>query len=358
MTASRNDEDDRELGTVEGPCYRCSSLIPAGEVSCPGCGYSRNFEQAHWRLLQQAGDRGSGVAWEDWRAKHVDEPLRLEAADLAGARLPASLMRSDLRGADLEGADLGFADLTGSLLWQAKLRGANLRGANLDAVDLSGADIRAVTASRALVSGATTLEGCVCDRHTDFSNVALGAARVEPGLRGVLERNVRQKAWEVWYRRDWLRYLTISLPVRVFWWISDYGHSTRRILLVFTFLSVLFAGVYYWSDLQSPGTLVRNLSRPDSHSTDAMAVSVEAHTRGASLPAMVVFWRALYFSTVTMTTLGFGDLSAAPYSGLGHVLLMLQVLSGYVLLGAFITRLAIMFQGTNAPYVPYQTRFF
>jgi hypothetical protein len=44
-----------------------------------------------------------------------------------------------------------------------------------------------------------------------------------------------------------------------------------------------------------------------------------------------------------MTTLGFGDLYALDSSYLGHVLLMLQVIFGYVILGALVTRLGILF---------------
>ena len=45
-----------------------------------------------------------------------------------------------------------------------------------------------------------------------------------------------------------------------------------------------------------------------------------------------------------MTTLGFGDLHANPDWWLSRVILMGHVLPGYMLLGAIITRLAILFQ--------------
>ncbi|UCD50004.1 MAG: hypothetical protein JSW27_21045, partial [Phycisphaerales bacterium] len=53
--------------------------------------------------------------------------------------------------------------------------------------------------------------------------------------------------------------------------------------------------------------------------------------------------RAVYFSVVTMTTLGFGDMHANWQSFWGHVLLTLQVLLGYVSLGALVTRFAVLF---------------
>ena len=54
-------------------------------------------------------------------------------------------------------------------------------------------------------------------------------------------------------------------------------------------------------------------------------------------------WQALYFSVVTMTTLGFGDIAANPDSWVGQTLLMLQVILGYVLLGALVTGFAVLF---------------
>jgi hypothetical protein len=44
-----------------------------------------------------------------------------------------------------------------------------------------------------------------------------------------------------------------------------------------------------------------------------------------------------------MTTLGFGDMYANAQSIWGHILLSLQVILGYVLLGALVTRFAVLF---------------
>lgn len=55
-----------------------------------------------------------------------------------------------------------------------------------------------------------------------------------------------------------------------------------------------------------------------------------------------------------MTTLGFGDIHAGTSEAewaawAGHVLLTIQVLLGYFMLGVLITRLAILFQSPGAP---------
>jgi len=44
-----------------------------------------------------------------------------------------------------------------------------------------------------------------------------------------------------------------------------------------------------------------------------------------------------------MTTLGFGDMYANAQSIWGHILLTFQVILGYVLLGALVTRFAVLF---------------
>jgi transcriptional regulator with XRE-family HTH domain len=109
------------------------------------------------------------------------------------------------------------------------------------------------------------------------------------------------------------------------WAISDYGRSTARVLETFFVCTVIFAAVYAFA----PG-LVANL-----HAVDGVRVS----------PRLLPI-RAIYFSIVTMTTLGFGDTYAAPGSAIGQILLMIQVMTGYALLGALVTRLAILFQET------------
>ncbi|NOR67208.1 MAG: hypothetical protein GQ528_07620 [Woeseiaceae bacterium] len=46
---------------------------------------------------------------------------------------------------------------------------------------------------------------------------------------------------------------------------------------------------------------------------------------------------------VTMTTLGFGDMYGNAQSIWGHILLTIQVILGYVLLGALVARFAVLF---------------
>ncbi|MFO8008169.1 MAG: pentapeptide repeat-containing protein [Candidatus Brocadiia bacterium] len=330
------DEERTEngYGTVEGPCLLCDATIPAGAIVCPQCGSERSFRQEQWEKLHHCSGPESIVEWNAWREHNPETRVLLEAADLRGAKLRrANLKGAKLHHANLKDARLLAAELEGANLWRANLREAGLQKANLEGADLAGADIRGLRAKEAIVDGRTLIAQCGSATGADFTTVGLSSARIEPGLRGVLERNVREIAWRRWYRANWLRRWVLSLPVRAFWWVSDYGHSTGRILGTFFVLSVLFALIYCAAARFFPPGVVTGL-------LDA---------GGDPVPAMVQPLRALYFSIVTMTTLGFGDLYAQPDSRWGHLLLMLQVLLGYVLLGALITQFAIMFTGTSGP---------
>jgi hypothetical protein len=86
---------------------------------------------------------------------------------------------------------------------------------------------------------------------------------------------------------------------------------------------------------------VKNLE-PCSKETVGTTVELNTTTEGGCIALRGL--RAFYFSVVTMTTLGFGDIPANPLSWEGHVLVMIQVFLGYILLAAFVTRMAILFQ--------------
>ena len=112
------------------------------------------------------------------------------------------------------------------------------------------------------------------------------------------------------------------------WAISDYGRSTSRIICTFLGLALAFANIYYhWGRLAPPG-IVENLF---------------VDRNGVDIQWWLVPLRTLYFSIVTQTTLGFGDMYANAHNIWGHILLSFQVILGYVLLGALVTRFAVLF---------------
>ncbi len=114
--------------------------------------------------------------------------------------------------------------------------------------------------------------------------------------------------------------------------MSDYGRSAKRVAGWFFGAAICFAVIYFLSGYFG-NALVLGLF---SYESSGQEIPID------NLP--LVAWRSIYFSVVTMTTLGFGDLAANPLSWWGHALLMLQVILGYVLLGALVCRLAVLFQ--------------
>ena len=259
----------------------------------------------------------------------------LEGADLGGAHLEgadlgaAHLEGANLSGAHLEGAHLRSAHLEGAFLWRADLKraylhtthleGADLTQAHLEGAELSFAHLERADFTMAAVDGSTLIYRCRIDRATDFTGVGLDSARVEPGLKQLLQYNVRRIRWRQWYKggNEVVRGLKRA-SVELFWLTSDYGRSTKRILGVFAALALAFAVIYCCF----PSCLVVKDSVPE--------------LRG--------FLHALYFSVVTMTTLGFSDIDASPASAAGQVLLMGQVILGYALWGALARRLAVLYQ--------------
>ena len=283
----------------------------------------------HYAHLEGAKLLGAHLEGAKLECAHLEgaflQDAHLEGAFLECAHLEgAFLQEAHLEGAKLYYTDLKGADLTDANLEGAKLEGAHLEGANLHKAHLEGADF-----TEAIVDGITLISACSIDKKTYFTSVALDNARVEQGLKQLLEYNVRRKNWDEWYKEHNL----LHWPVRAFWLISDYGLSTGRVIGTFFVLAIIFGAVYYFCGLADIH-LVNDLFEVENKLLPGKYVP---------LHQLLVPLRAMYFSIVTMTTLGFGDMYANPESWAGHILLMFQVILGYVLLGALVTRFAVLF---------------
>ncbi len=308
---------------------------------------SRRFSQEQYDMLKRCSDKKDMTKWNDWRKNNPDKDIELEGSDFsrwylkevhlnggrtstplwnAGTIIPdnskelpyelrgsvflngAKFFESHLEWADFRGAHLNLADFGSAHLYHARFQKAYLQGS-----EFFQAEIEKASFALSEVDGSTVFWSCKTNCDTDFRGVALGNCRVEPGTRQLLEYNIRRKNWEAWYKEHKI----LRWPVRCFWCISNYGISTWGIIAWFFGLAFVFAFAYW---------LFPNCVKVYGNVGDI---------RG--------YWHALYFSVVTMTTLGFGDIAANPDSSLGQGLLMLQVILGYVLLGALVTRFAVLF---------------
>lgn len=285
----------------------------------------RRFSQKQYEMLLRCSEKKDMTEWNEWRKQHPGEDIDLAIANLENVNLgDAHLEGAYFGGANLKDADFFFAHLEGAKFWFTHLEKAKLLFAHLQGAEFIEAHLEGACFENAIVDGSTLFDHCKVnrygenDRYTDFSGVGLDSARIEPGTKQLLEYNIRRKNWEEWYKEGpWWEKIPERLFVQPFWWMSNYGRSVSRIVACFFGLAVLFAIVYWlWPSC-------------------VMVKEAVGDIRG--------FWHALYFSVVTMTTLGFGDIAANPDSWWGQTLLMVQVILGYVLLGALVTRFAVLF---------------
>ena len=341
-------------------------------------------------ILVNADLRGAIFIGTNLKRAHLDNADLEEAymnsspcfdnASLHGANLknaflgPATFRNADLFGANLENTEIGaHGDFTEAVLKRANLKNSkcsavNFHKANFWETKLEGAnlykcDIRSVNFQRAITDSTTVFYQCNIDFDTDFRCVPLDGVGIDSTTKRILKYNIRRKNWNDWYwrttydsekkifkkydskKQTYTRMLEKLLrqigifPVRVFWGLSDYGESTLRIIIVFLASIIIFALFYSHAFSKRDPGYIKNLY-------DFGKVS----SNGPSRKAIIV--RSIYFSVVTMTTLGLGDMHAKPSNAKGQIFVSLQVIWGYFLLGAIITRLGILFT-SGGPFLIY-----
>lgn len=309
----------------------------------------KRFSLTQYDFLICCSKKKDLTEWNEWRKNNPDEDILLEGARLSGRWLKAILLNRHsftdengevrvfsgkvyLKDADFNGAVLDAARLNGANLENAEmsythLENAEIMYANLKNINLCCAHLEGANFEMARVNSDTLIWDCQIDKTTYFHGVGLYSARIDEQMKQHLKYNIRRSNWEKWYNQKnrslpELCNLTIWLArrlVRCFWGMSDYGKSTWRIIVSFFGLAFIFAVIYrLWPDF----------------------VLVNGEVGG-----LCSLFHSFYFSVVTMTTLGFGDIAANPDSWQGQLLLVLQVLLGYILLGALVARLAVLFTG-------------
>ena len=213
---------------------------------------------------------------------------RLFGVDLSGATLSgADLTEADLRNANLadvrmiqctlDSADLGQASMRGAFA-----RGSSCKGTNFDGAKLGGACLRELRGAET----ASWIEAEIND--VDFTGAYLLR-------RQILDQNYIHE----FRNRGWGHHVIYWV-----WWLtSDCGRSMLR-WGVCTLLVTVFFGLGY------------------------MTVDVDF---GANPTDLSPF----YFSLVTITTLGFGDV--LPRSVGAQVMVMAEVAMGYMMLGGMLS---------------------
>ncbi len=266
----------------------------------------------------------------------------LDNCDLRFSNLhKASLHQSSLNNTNISYSNLEKASLNDANLNRCILRYSNLKGTELIKTSIEGSNFEA-----AITDGETIIWGCYYDRFTDFTGVGLTGCRIEPLLVSSFQCNIRRLWWASWFKEKidksnvylekfkaspikniymlviYILMYMMTLAVKFFWWITDYGSSTIRLLETFLVIAVLFS-MLYGIFPQLTNDVILN----------------------SNAPYFLKAFRCIYFSIVIMTSVGFGDISANKINVLSHVILSIHALLGFVLLGAFLVRLGILFQG-------------
>ncbi len=283
--------------------------------------------------------------------------LDFSGADLSGALLVESnlsntrFFKTDLSKAVLMRAVLENADLTGAILTDtnmeevratriglgmARLNGTKFFHSNLDHATFSKADVTGACFRRASLRSARMREASF--NNCDFSEANLNSADMtmsdvsESVFYNVELQNARLRLITGFDKADWIgvdiRNINFSGAYRVRRFIADQNY-----LKEFRSSGRMQSIIYYiWWATSDCG---RSISR--------WCALIAAITLGfAWLYTLVevdfgsypTFLSPLYFSVVTLTTLGFGDV--VPISATGQVLVMLEVFFGYIMLGGLL----------------------
>lgn len=287
----------------------------------------------HIKILQQGIE-----AWNQWREENQDiqpdlslanlRDAKLEGADLSLTKLGgADLMGADLRGADLKGADLRSAklkeaDLRGARLWSAKLINAGLicaklEGADLPYAKLMGAVLWSADLSRAKLQHADLRSALLKGTNLEKADVSYVRYNRDGEFRGIrlggchgserFKRHALHQAFieELQSSSRWNKFMVGLWSI-----LADCGRTPWR----WIGWSMAFCLYYAWAFLRlGPGSFNFNSD--------------------VELPFN--FGTTLYYSIVTFTTLGFGDIT--PACGLAAFYVTLEVITGYVMLGGLIS---------------------
>lgn len=213
----------------------------------------------------------------------------------------ATLISADLTSADLSGSDLSSVDLS-----KANLTSADLSQANLNLVDLSGAKLDGAKFSirKRWKRITDAFKGNLQDNHCIGCRVetAYGNERLKKMLKE--EAFVEEFALE----HPWLYKLWIVT--------SDCGRSIG-LWLLWLFITInAFAVAYFGAGVDA------------FNFTDKIGPM-------ASQEHYLLY---VYYSIVTFTTLGFGDIT--PVTPLAMFIVILEVIVGFIMLGLLISLLA------------------
>lgn len=263
---------------------------------------------------QELGQTPRGPRFRDADLRDAD--LRCAycyISDFSGASLSgAQLSNATLERANFANNDLSELDFSGANLNGANLRCSNLAGANLSRTTMVHANLQEATLSGADVSGAAMqsanfadakVDGIRYDRKARFRGIRVGSCYGSSRFR----RHAEDQDYIEEFKEAHPFYYTLWLV------LTDCGRSMSRVILCSAFLAIAFGLIFYLL-----GEQAFDISHRESLGWSPLTM--------------------MYYSVVTFTTLGFGDIT--PRTPAAAALVMVEVVTGYLMLGILISILA------------------
>lgn len=271
------------------------------------------------------------------------EGTQLQGTVLNGADMNSAYLEgANASGAHFIGTNLRAADLSDVILWEVDLENAIFLFSHLEGVQISGEEkkkpnLKNTDFTGAMVNGKTIIQYCDINEKTNFTTVGLDSARIEPELLTVLKTNIRRIRWEKYFKKQGKSCpgKISTAPMRLFWWLSDYGSSSSRIFISIVIAILFFTDLYLICSIETPNGL--------SFSLDKTNLSEFACI-------FVRYTCILCFAIATMVTLGFGNINVEIVPGAPgntifiFIVVMLNLVLGYLFLSLIVTRFGILFQ--------------
>ena len=252
----------------------------------------------------------------------------LNGANLNGANLcGASLKGANLDGVTAEKCGFGMADLTGASLFNAKLNFSTFTKAKLKGCNLQCAQLQGVRMREADLQDADFTEASLISSDLSLSDVK-GAKFDNSDLRGSrlrLLKNFKRASWigadirdinfagayllkrfiiDQNYIEEFKRQNLVTRAIYYIWLVTSNCGRSMALWCAWTLFQILFFALLY----------------------SFVGVDYGPHPTPLS---------HIYFSVVTLTTLGFGDV--VPTNWQGQVIVMFEVFTGYIMLGGLLS---------------------
>ena len=250
------------------------------------------------------------------------EGARLEDTDLINADFAGCEFQDvTFSGSVMLGVDLHDADLREAKLQRVVAASANLANADCSEADFSAADLRGANLSGAILRRAN-LSGIYVEDVRWDARAMRGRFKGIQGIdscygdaffkRAASDQDFLDSLEERW-KGTWRRHVFTA------WSLIDYGRSLARVLLIALALIVIYGSIYAeWPSLLG------------------LDCRAQPCADGQQLPRSS--FTPFYFSIVTYTTLGFGDVT--PKSLPGELIVSSEVIVGYMTLGLLLSVLA------------------